>query len=688
MLPNHDPVIEAAIRPLADNAEQRQSAASLLSELRSPDDSADAEAIDRWNASDQAKCKPVWRMVLYVVLAIVSAIVIAKGTPTVMVYRVFYSLITGSYNYPKATPPWATQLNDRQKLLLFGDLSQGTQSEQMKGLWDSEPENPAYFAEFARTYHSDNKKLPPNFLATARRIDPENAWFTYLAAVEEGGDCIEKQKLSKAAREAGEAMTYKILDQARLDRSVELLHEAAQQPRCEEYRAAITRERIELLPKTTPRENLRSTLYLMSQPSPDIIALRKLADVICAKGWQDGEQGEVDALKQLISDTDHFNRSLSHMEAIDVVHGLVFKVCAGGTSRELGIAASKLGIEADGRRLGEISRRIIEQRKMRDARPNPIAGRQPGADGGILAAMTIPMLARQVDRPPPLTDADLEPGRLADHEFLSAVSSVACWLLLLIGLGISWLYRFRSSVIIRRLAARMEALMKPVDWIWLIGLGVITPVVYVLAINRLTPLGGRQHGIITGSLLIPAAQLLGLAILIIVISIHAARWRIQQRTAFLTMPRNICWPGWIAIAAAIAFIPCIGLAMNSASNFSLDYEWFGGWKVSEFKSGLFIACGLLAIPLLWLFAVQCRALLGRPARLLHSTLLTRLLVPLYATAMLVMISLAAVFSTASESWSKKDRLMNLDPAFPGLPYEYKVAVQLQKETREVMGYDP
>ena len=84
-----------------------------------------------------------------------------------------------------------------------------------------------------------------------------------------------------------------------------------------------------------------------------------------------------------------------------------------------------------------------------------------------------------------------------------------------------------------------------------------------------------------------------------------------------------------------------------------------------------------------------RALAGKKGQLLKSGTLCRLLVPAYASAALLMICLVPVFRAAEQYWFERDHFMMLHPETPGMgSYEYKVAVQSQKELREILGYDP
>ena len=672
MTPDSEPLVETAVRPFADNAEMRLSAVRLLSDLVKSNDGKTSESIERWNSVDARKRKPVWRIALFSVLAVVSAIMLMETTRDMLVYGRLYSSLT---SFSGSSNRYQQQLEKRlgasQRLLLFGNSSRPTKAGRMKALWDSEPENPAYFGEYARAYLSDNNALPPDFLETSRRIDPYNSWFTYLAAAVECKGSVEKRKQSKAAKDAGEARTWEIRDKAKLDRALALVHEARSQSECRDYVKQLTRQRIEILPRNNLTDNLRSITYLMGTGATDIIYIRNLVDGISAKGWTFGEAADAVRLKQLIEDSDAFVKALTSIEVSNMILPLVSKVCADGTSKELSAAATKLGLAADAARLTETHRRFEAHNIARDSRKPSPDRTGPETNGALLASLSLPLVARQVVAPPPLADADVKPGRLADHEIFAGASCIGAWILLTVLFCGTAAYRYRSSSLIRRLAKRMEALMIPSDWAWLLVAGLLLPLAYVMILNRLTPLGGRDLGLRTTFMLLPAAHFLGLTVLMILLPLLIVRWRLGKRAAAFGFTNRRSRMGGFAAACAVAFIPVVGWAACAAS-----------------KVGLAAAAALLVLPLIWLLAILLSAVFSTPARLLHRSTSARVLLPVYATAMLLMVSLASVYKAAGQHWFERDTLIRLDPAYPSMTrYEYEASIQLQKELRQALGYD-
>ena len=672
MTPSSNPLIETALRPFAGNAEMQLAARHLLSELTVSNDGSAADAIQRWDAIDARKRKPLWRIVLFSVVAVVSAILMVDVSKDLLTYGRFYSSMTnfmtiGSGN--RYQQQLEKRLSAPQRLLLFGDSSQPTRAGKMKALWDSEPENPAYFSEYVKAYLSDNDRLPPDSLETARRIDPQNSWFTYLAAAAECKASVKKGTRSKAAKDAGEALTWNIRDQAKLDRALVLLHEARSQPECRNYVKELSRQRIEILPRSNPTDNLYSIAYLAGSVAPDIISLRHLVDAIGAKGWTYGEETNAPGLKDLIVDSDAFVTALAGIEAPTIIEVLVFKVCADGSAKELSAAAAKLGLAADATRLAETHQRFKEHKIARETRTVMPDREGPIANGALLASLTLPMVSRQMVDPPPLTDDDVKPGRLADHEMFAHASCVGAWILLMVLFCGTALYRYRSPALIRGLAKRMEALMRPADWAWLLGVGVVMPLVYMMILNRLTPLGGRDLGLQTTFMLLPTAHFLGLTVLMILLSVLITRWRLGKRAAEFRFPSGKSKLGWLAVACAVAFIPAVGWGACAGS-----------------KAGLAAAAGLILLPTLWLLVVMTCAVFSKPSKLFHRSTSARVLLPVYATAMLLMVSPVPVYKAAGQYWFEQDTLIRLDPAYPSMTrYEYEAAVQMRRELRTALG---
>jgi hypothetical protein len=253
-------------------------------------------------------------------------------------------------------------------------------------------------------------------------------------------------------------------------------------------------------------------------------------------------------------------------------------------------------------------------------------------------------------------------------------------------------YRFRVSRLVLRLSGRMKELLDGGDWAWILGAGVLLPLAYVLAVNRLTPLGGREFGMLGNGMLLPAGHFVGLILLWLTVPILVTRWRLGKRAVGLGFTKA-GWLGWIAVACAAAFVPLIGWAAISQS-YAPDWRFWMedlGIELPEspgepWRFG--VAFGFLGAPLLWVIFCTFRALLSPTRRVIHHATVARVLVRVFTMAMLLLAILTIGFKAAENHWFQRETLGRVDPAKPGWSaFEHEVAAQMRRELKEILGYD-
>jgi hypothetical protein len=684
-------LIEAAVRPLSDNAEMKHSAIGFLETRITAD--ADQEAmITRWDQVDARKRKPVWQTGLWAVVAMVStgiAISAFDGISRLTPWGKW--IAAGSIFTPTpvdGVQRIANKLSESDKLLLVGDLAKTTKSERKEALWRSDPDNPAYFADYAGAFISDNEKLPPDFLKTARRIDPTNAWFTYQAAAVEAKGAVKK-KSRKGKRVEGKWVyetppSWEILDQTALDRAMDLLREARSQPNYSDYAVDMLRKRLPLLPQRNFIDQLDSSACLAEASGFSSIRLRLLADVLSAKAWSLGEAGDIPGYQELSGASDQFLRQMLHDGPGTLVDQLVGQVLVSTLAENLAMTAEKLGLQNEAARWNPVAKSMRDAKDELESRKFLVDGKPVKPDavtGGILGG-SIAMIAKRPKIQPNLTDADLKPLRLFDHELLSRLSSYVAWAVLGLCACLVASYRFRVPVMSRRLARRMEDLLGPSDWAWIFAVSVVLPFIFVMAINRLTPLGGRAFGLTGMNFLLPAGHFLGLLLLWLALPVQVVRWRLAKRAGGFGFPGSSLI-GWLAVACATAFVPMVGWAAIS----QVGDSWLGA--VSQWPWQFWAAAGLAGLATLWVLGSISLAMLGRSERHVYRATSALALVKVYAAAMLVIALASLGFKASERYWFRQDWMTKFDVAGPGWSaFESKVAAQMRKELRETLGYDP
>ena len=286
--------------------------------------------------------------------------------------------------------------------------------------------------------------------------------------------------------------------------------------------------------------------------------------------------------------------------------------------------------------------------------------------GSVLASMTMPMIARQVNSPPSIGPADFAPGRYADYALFERVASLTAWVLLGIAAGMAALHRHRQSKLVRRLSTRMVDLLRASDWIYIIAGGIVAPILWYLVLTRFTPLSPREWSIRMTAFLQPSLQFGALLTMILVLTPVVAAWRLGKRGALLGLVTRHRWTGSLAAICATLAVPLYGAMMIARGN-------------------LLMTTGniLLGIALLWLFTGFCFNLFGRHPQTLRRATLARIVLPAWIVGMLI-FALSIPFHYAEERYSiQQDTLLAIPPGTSGPNrYEWEVTQVLRKELLE------
>jgi hypothetical protein len=259
---------------------------------------------------------------------------------------------------------------------------------------------------------------------------------------------------------------------------------------------------------------------------------------------------------------------------------------------------------------------------------------------------------------------------MVDHELFSRVAAAALCLVFGLMLLAAALYRQRASVLVKRLSRRLEDLLQPADWAWILGGGGGLPMLFYLVIYRLTPLGARDWSIAASAFIVPAGQAAAMGLLMIVLPVLIARWRLAKRGAVLGWHKGRAWMGWTAVICGALSLPVFSLS-------------FASGKGSEVV--MMVASALLGILALAWLLLGLRAVFSKRPALLRRVTLSRVLVPAYAFGMLLMAASMPLYHAAEKRWLAQDRLMEITPEAPALSrYEWQVAQALRAENLELL----
>ncbi|RYD45641.1 MAG: hypothetical protein EOP85_08860 [Verrucomicrobiaceae bacterium] len=155
-------------------------------------------------------------------------------------------------------------------------------------------------------------------------------------------------------------------------------------------------------------------------------------------------------------------------------------------------------------------------------------------------------------------------------------------------------------------------------------------------------------------------------------SIWVLRWRLSKRAKALEFHQGKNAMLALATGCAIALIPVAGAAV-----------------ADEWRQGEYITMGLFSVPAIWLVTTISRSLFMNSPKLLQHAVVARALVPVFAVTALLVFSAVPFYKAAAFHWFDQDPLLRVDPEHPEMSrYKYECAVQLRKETRAMLGYDP
>jgi hypothetical protein len=658
-----DRFITAAVAPLADNVElehaARQHLGAAIEHVRLPvGDSLEvaAERLERSGPRDPGR---PWRLALYLVVGIASVLAWAGSAKFVSVLVRSQSLEAGELTWTGIDPlyeDFRSSLTPRQELLLFGDLSKNTFSEPAKALWDSDMDNPAYFAEFLKIHQLEFRRPPADFLPVARRLAPQNSFFTLLAA-------------NDSAKEAGSGA-----NSAALEEAISLFHQAAAQADFNDYEAELRRQRIALLPP--PRETMEWLLPCLNNYQD--VAFIALIEALALNATQLAEEGDAARMENLVAAWEAVCGKILARNQRDLGNGERFRDIVAGPLPEFISASEKLGLTREAARLKGIQNRMENwHTALADDWEEPYEF-PASVYADIVLSNERFAISRLSPRTPAIRAEDLRPGVAAEHAQLARALALGSWLVLApLAMGAA-LFRFRGGALSRRLAPRLARLLRPGDFAWLLG-AVLLPLAFHLAISRLTRFGHHSLQATDATAYAISLQSLALLLLLLAMPLLVARWRLTRRAGAVGMASRSRLLG-LAVLAGFLAIPLLGVG-------EFNLEPIAGSAILPGplvpSIAALILIGLLALAL---FAAAIAAAASRHRRILRRLVLARTLVPAYAVATLAMALLALTFHAEEKFWVSRDFLMAIPPDSPFLTrFDQRAAQDLHQDLVEIWG---
>lgn len=677
MIRESPPLVEGAIKPFGDNAELRLAATAMLGEITDPSHPDAGTSVARWNEIDGKRRPHLWITILYVLAGVSLVVSMLLAQQATRMFREVRAVSAFHFDTPH---PVLGNLTPEETLLL-GDAAL-TPIGRKEALLRSDPENPAFYAEYTYVYFQEHQALPSGFLENAARMDPENSFFPYLAAGHLVEDAVSKLSSGYTGRSKPDRIRdgvrlrpipneteWQVDDPEAFAEAMDLIVSAALLERFETYESAMTSKRLKLFPQNSAMERLRALAFASSQTT-HVIPILKVADILSASAYLHSLDGDAEGFRRDFALSEAFLKQMAESPASTLVGELVFSAIAESLTRALHHGAARLGLDGLEEILAARSADFQELRDLRQVREND-SGDMIAKHGSVIQSLSLPMVVGQVANPPEIDIALLTPGRRADHDFASAIMVSLLVSLLFLSAMAVLLFRLRAATLVATLARRLSELFTARDWIWIIGLGVVAPFAFVYAVSWLTPMGGRSWGFRLTAFVFPTVHFLILLLLLLALPPILIRWRISKRLGAFGFEKQV--PLW-----SYAF-PVIGIVIALTA-----FPLVDGGLMAEPLQVVFLAT--LGLWCLAIFINSLRALFGKQENRLRRAISGRMLLPVFSSAIILAAASLSVIRDSAERWSAKDRLSRVVPR--GCNFiEAEVSARKRHEVNAVLGFE-
>lgn len=583
-----------------------------------------------------------------------------------------------SLSLSPSEPKRPAHLTPPQLLLLYGSEASSNQEQRWKPLWDSDPANPAFFSQYAKGVFDDRNLLPPEMLEEAERIDPGNGWYPAINAGALLDRVVERNKQNDADRKALKAPGYTVKDEEKLAEALVLIHRAAAMPLMDSREDELFQMRLPLLGKRTDWiTHIPILAYTAGISTPGALAVRRIPDALAVEAERCAARGDREGFERVVQSWESINRRFIE-GGWTMIELLVARVMISSPATTFRDGAMKLGLQPEVERFTAIAE---EERERRESQRRSGRGERNLIEqkASMLAGLTLPMIARQVREQPPLTDDDLRPSRLAEHALIQRAVAGAGGIILLLAAGIATLVFVLANLVHRKLSYRLCDLLDGRDWLRVIAITALAPVLLHGMLVYFTPLSAREWSMRGPGLFQIPLQMAAAVGFMLVLAAALAGSLLDQRLKVFGMVARRPRTRWIMAACAALALPVAGVAVPVG--YGLKMPEADSLAMACFAAGALLA----AVPLLWLLAGLVKPLFGFKDPSPRSATLARVLVPAWLSGFIALAATAPVHHAIERHWIQQDRLLEIAADAPAMSrYEWLVTQQLRVELLEML----
>ena len=495
--------------------------------------------------------------------------------------------------------------------LLFGD-DHFEGSARWRILMEKLPGDAAAFAEHATAVWMQSFRYPEDFVARGEELDPGNGVFAMLMAT--------------PARPSVESRTYEIKDEAKFREGLKWVEESLERPRMAYLSPIMRARRAAVMPPPESLVQMTGQASLVFCSMSEGFALAAGHRLLLAETKRAHEAGDFDRARSAQRMWLEWMR-----RGAAEIHTMVDLMMVRAGLIEGSKLFRKLGLTDD-------LPQVFEIEAMGSASPGTLSLEPELERWSLLSRLVLPMFAGRVEAPT-FTEAEVKPGRRAEHAASGQLGALGAAILAAIGLlGVRGLEWFRGRPM-RRISKRASAVLSWRDHGWVIVLAVALPLALAMGLRHgMEPVLG--FGISGGRLAAEAVSWVAVVVMMGFSAELAAGWRLRRGGAVRASRL------WLAmIGCSLAAIALVGVRVADPPS-GFTWSW---WPMG-------VVAGALV-------AVAFRAGLGLAMsgdRAIAGMLQWRLVRPALWTAVLVCVGLAETYQAEERWWFRLDGLSRLE----------------------------
>jgi hypothetical protein len=566
---------------------------------------------------------------------------------------------------------------------MFGDDEGRIIQGNTKKRWESESSDKAKFMEHVVTTLASNssERFIDEMLADARRVDPENSYYFYIAAAKNvstyrEGACLKKiANKSTFDREIGDIQEWEVINEEKFKQALSLVKEAGSLQGISYYR--VESELIQLAKfremkvkgKLDSLDQYLAVMRVMMKKNYSMKML-DLGNLFDAKFYQLSKNGTAAEVKFWINEHRKLINFLVDRDLV-LVDKLIAFALMRGPLPNMRAAAIHAGMETQAEKITMLLDEFKREKEQKDA--ERLLGR---SSGGGSPDMTLASRSRDSSlmytsgrgilkhlngeemKLPPMRE-----GRFADHAFAGRLFSLVSFLILSLGMIVMWIFLFAQRKKMRSSSLQGLCTLRLTDGMLVIGIGVVSPVVFYVIINEFTPLSVREWSLFTGAFSMVIIQYAGMLLSVLSLSAALLHWRLSVRLPDLVTKVRVL--SWVLPGLAVTAVITVGLSDAESETVILSL------------AGMFCSLALLG----WLTLVCVSAFMKRDA--FTKVIMCRGMLLVYASVLIILAALSIMYHQQEKCWVSESEEITFKAEHLGLmKVEYDVAQKMRAQLIE------